>query len=118
MTPVIQPPAVMTDAQLAAVERDVLNAVQITVNQRLQPLAAHAQAASLNVTRDALMRDVQRLIQQSEERQRQALRDGIVAVTQDVQRAQRAQTSNVQRVNSLWRDVSDLRMMVTQQSGR
>lgn len=72
-----------TNADLAAMERRVLGVMQAQLDQQLKPIAAHAQAASAD--REALLREMQRLVTTSEARQRQALNASMLNWLQDSQ---------------------------------
>ena len=57
-----------TNADVAAMERRILTVVQTQMNQRLQPIAAHAQTVSTGSSREDLLLEVQRMLAASEQR--------------------------------------------------
>jgi anti-sigma factor RsiW len=76
---------VATPLDLAAMEQRILSAVQARMEEQLRPVAAHVQAAGPAIDREELLREVQALVAQSEDRQRQALNASMLSWLQDSQ---------------------------------
>ena len=85
-------------ADLDALEHRILQTVRTEVDQRVTPLAAHAQSASATVDRDDLLREMRRLVATSEERQREMLNANILNWLRDSQ-----QTFVTNRQFNTWR---------------
>jgi hypothetical protein len=83
ITPQLSPSP--TSAEVAAMERRILSSVQAQID-RLQPVAAHPQRVAVGPSREELLRDMQRLLATSEQKQRQELNASMLKMLQDSQR--------------------------------
>jgi hypothetical protein len=79
--PTLQPAPVLTQADMAALERRIATTVQGQLEGRLQPLAAHAVPAGLSEEQTRAL--VQALVSESESRQAQNINRAILQLVHD-----------------------------------
>jgi hypothetical protein len=86
-----------TKADLEAMEHRILNVVDARLEARLQPIAAHVQVTAAPAP-DQTLREVRRLLAESEARQSQAMKANMVSYLQDSQQfVTKSQLNNFRR---------------------